>query len=1254
MTRPFKIESANIKLLSDIQLTQLLSELLHSEAYKFGIAQRSSEVGLNIRAGDGGEDGRISWSGEPEQTDYLPNRLTMFQIKATQMGPAAYANEIMSSAKSGKPSVLKPNVKEVLDQGGAYIVFTNQELNSKQKNKRIAAIRERLDKQGKDYAHNCQINIYDADQIAGWANQFVPTIVSVQHWINAPIERGLKTFKMWSEHKDLSRLAFVPVDSRKEMMTTLSEKIKHPRSCFRLMGLSGLGKTRAVFQVFKEHDFLRNLVIYVDANHAPAIDALVADWVSSGLQVIVVVDNCEYRLHESIAREVCREKSQISLITMDYDLDTVSDRTECFKLNPMTDDELRLLLKPIYLNQLPDLNRIVAFAQGFPQIAVLLADARLSEDPRIGELTEDQLANKLLWRRGKEENSEKLGILQACSLFDVFGIEQEVEIQLKFIANLVGINIDKAYKYVQEYSKRGLIDRRGRFGQVVPKPLAIRLAGQWWSKSREEKQLKLIKEIPEGMVEAFCRQVGKMDFHTDVKKLTKKLCGPPSPFGQAEVILSIRGSRLFRAFVDVNPESTSRALYKTLEDLDTMRLLAIKGNTRRNLVSALERLCCHSGVFPEAAWCMLLLASAENEGWSNNATGMFAQLFRVQLSGTATKPEVRFALLRRALALKQSNIDRVLLKALGQAINTHGGTRMVMTEYQGMKAPLEEWRPKIWQEIFDFWQQAFELLLILLKRGEAQKQEVLSHVGHSIRGFVAQGRIEMLDSAIRSVVSVHGRYWPAALESIKNTFEYDAKGMRPEAERALNSWLELLSPDDAELPEKLKILVINPPEEHREDKDGHYIDIACENAKALAKEMVSDIDELLPHLDMLLHGEQRQSYAFGLQLAHELDDVSSLIKLSFERMLVIEQTNPSFLVGVYRGVFEQSQEKWQTYIDMLTVNERLLYLYPEFICTGSIQKPHLEKLLDLIRNKIISLRSVDAMSYSRATDDTPHDIIADFCLLLGKLGDQASWSALNVIYRYCLDNKGRVQKLRKPLKKLVSAVPLREGYERNAYRWHDLTEKLLKEPDEEFAVALANQLIMACQDELAYDDIQNYIKPLLLNLMRDYSDVCWPIFGNAIVRAEDKDIELYGLQQLLERENSFSDQMPSVLSVVPVDNVIAWCKSNPQLGPTFVAGSVNILESKEKRQQPSTLFIALLEEFGGDKRVANALEANMGMRSWHGSLVPHLESDKVALSLLLDHRNSNVQGWVRNHIANIDRQIEAESMRDEERSIGLP
>ncbi|ARU27055.1 hypothetical protein [Cellvibrio sp. PSBB006] len=426
MTKPFNIESVHINRLSDIELTQLLSELLQAEAYKFGLAQSAVEVALNIRVGDGGEDGRISWSDGPVCTDYIPNRLTMFQNKATEMSAADYANEIITKATKKSPSVIKPKVDEVLSRGGAYIIFTTQELNTQQKNDRVSAVRDKLREYNKVYADSSQILIYESAQISRWVNNFVSTIVSVQHWNGTPLERGLKTFSLWEKHEELSRIPFVSVNSRSYILDSLSEKIKEVKSCFRITGLSGLGKTRTAFQIFNGNESLKSLVVYADANQLPNIDALVADWVSLGLKCIIVVDNCDYRLHERLGREVRRQDSHISLLTLDYNFETVSNLSVCFRLEPMTNEELMMLLTPIYQDQLSDLDRIVAFAQGFPQMAVLLAQARLSEDPKIGELTEDDLANKLLGRLG-EKGSDSLKIIQACSLFDVFGIENEAE-----------------------------------------------------------------------------------------------------------------------------------------------------------------------------------------------------------------------------------------------------------------------------------------------------------------------------------------------------------------------------------------------------------------------------------------------------------------------------------------------------------------------------------------------------------------------------------------------------------------------------------------------------------------------------------------------------------------------------------------------------------------------------------------------------------------------------------------------------------
>jgi hypothetical protein len=1184
MTRPFSIQSADVNKLNDIQLTQLLKELLHAEAFRFGLAQSSVEVALNITTGDGGEDGRISWQEGPESTDYIPNRLTLFQNKATKMGPTAYGKELLT-----KDGLLKPIVEQGLDAGGSYVVFTTQALNHSEKQKRINEMRKILNTLGKAYSNSCDIRIYDSAQIAGWANRHISSIVAIQNWIGRPVEHGLKTFDLWSKYEDIFHVPFAPVVSRQHIISILKSKLVNPRSCFRIMGLSGLGKTRIAYQSFCEDDLLKNLVVYVDANHAPQIDALVADWVSLSLEAILVVDNCEYRLHERLVNEVRRADSKISLLSLDYNFDTVSAQTKTFTLEALDDSELLQLLNPIYKDRLPDLDRITSFAQGFPQMAVLLAEARLIEDPRIGELSEDELANKLLWSRGENENTDYLKILQVCSLFDVFGIEKEEECQLKFISKIVGLEIDTVFECVQKYSKRGLIDRRGRFGQVVPKPLAIRLAGQWWTKTRVEKQKFFIDDVPAGMLQGFCDQVEKLDFHPNVKALTEKLCGPQGPFGQAEVILSDRGSRLFRAFVNVNPDTISSALYRVVAPLGPEQILTIDDKVRRNLVWALEMLCFHSNLFEESAWVLFLLAVVENETCSNNATGIFSQLFQVQLSGTSAEPSVRFTLLRRALDLGEEQADLVILKALEKAIN-YRSSRTVGAEYQGTKAPLQEWRPTIWQEIFDYWQETFNILLEMLNRGPVQKEKAMDAIGHSIRGFVNQGRIGMLDTVIRRVVELNGRYWPAALDSIKKTIEYDSSNIKPEGLEALDTWLELLKPDEAALEEKLKILVINPPWEHREDESGNYIDVAAENAKELATEVSKNIGAFFCNVPMLLKGEQKQAYVFGCQLVLEVEIYADLLEIVLNTLRTIETPNISFCLGLFNGVFQKSENSWQSYIEKIASDKILVRYYPDFIRTGKIQENHLEKLLELIKIGVLPYNSPLVLSYGRVTDGISPDIIASFCLRLSELNDIAAWTALNVMFMYCFENEKNFEATRQILKTLVTRVSLGKGVRADhsdMYNWQEITKKLLRSEDKEFALAICKQLLKATVDGFDYNSLLDSVKPLLTDIMRGQSGELWLLFGEAIASANST--QRYWLQHLLERENSYLDQLPSVLSVLPTKSLISWCQENREIGPQFVARCINVFESVDNQQQPTDLFIALLENFGDDGYIGSAL-----------------------------------------------------------------
>ena len=212
------------------------------------------------------------------------------------------------------------------------------------------------------------------------------------------------------------------------------------------------------------------------------------------------------------------------------------------------------MLEPVYGEAIPDLDRVVSFAQGFPQMAMLTADARLEQVEGIGKLADKDILERLLWEDGRKDD-EALRVLRGCALFDKFGLDDDAQAEYQFIAESVSrLDCESFFACVKRFERRGIIDRRGRFAQIIPKPLAIRLASEWWEETTPKKQNELIlSNMPGQLEQSFCDQVAKLDFLPEVKKLVECICGSLGPFGRAEVTLSVKGSRLFRSLVEVGP-----------------------------------------------------------------------------------------------------------------------------------------------------------------------------------------------------------------------------------------------------------------------------------------------------------------------------------------------------------------------------------------------------------------------------------------------------------------------------------------------------------------------------------------------------------------------------------------------------------------------------------------------------------------------------------------------------------------------------
>lgn len=1068
----------------------------------------------------------------------------------------------------------------------------------------------------------------------------------------------------WGKYAHTNTLPFHLNDARSAQLIEIQKHFGQRRKVLRVTGLSGLGKTRLVYEAtLKVEKSLANQIIYIDA--APEsmnISGLIRDAIRKGAEGTIIVDNCSVDLHFKLQSEVERVDSFICLVTVDYSPERIQG-VPMIRLDRFSDEDISAMLSPIYKEKIDDveMRKIITFAQGFPQMAVLLANARLNDDPDLGILTDDLIATKLLWGNAPP-SPEHERILQACALFETFGVDENASDQFKFIADkVVCLDEGLVYQCLQEFTERGLIDRRGRFAQLVPKPLAVRLAAKWWKQAQRARQLKLIEDLPEVMEGSFCAQIARMDTLPEVKELTAQLCGAQGPFGRAEVLFSRKGSMLFRALVEVNPSATAGMIRRIIEASTNDELELIKGDTRRNLVWGLEKLSVRTESFEPAAYCLLRLAMAENETWSNNATGQFRQLFRIHLSGTQAPPNKRFAFLNSILAINETSVTLMVIQALSAGLELSGGFRTVGAEYQGINSKIEEWQPANWGDITKYLVECLKMIQEIISLPSCDIHVIKSTVGSKIRELVQFDQGPLLDEIIEEVVSRDGPFWPQALDSISSALEYDKEQLRPEAVAHLEKWLRLFGGEGASLEDKLKILVIEPPFEHRE-RGGEYIDIAAENAIAFARQISHDYEAIGFAITMLTQQHtHRQTFIFGRALALATEDPQRLIREMWKEIKELKDPSMRLFNGAMAGLSMKSPADWRSLIDEFGKDTPFISrLFPDVLTTGEIEDRDLSLLKTLVERLDIKPESLGILSYGSVLKHLSPDVVSTFTLELTNLenGNANAWIALDILFMYCHGDAVKKESCRNAFRDISLRCPISPNLPRkDLYQWNIICKWLCKN-DAEFRTSLIRNICNSVDGgDLSYAEIDE-LKTAVKSALREVNweeagfpiEATWEILTTSIANATGVTY-LYFLWIFEARRARGNNEGNNIFDFIPSHALLKWCDDRSDIAPFFVAKTIKVLSEKDGELELNPILVELLSKYGSTEDIGSEIESNFFTRTWTGSLVPELQREHNAFAKLADHKNLNVRRWAIDFLARLDERIRIEQRHDDERNL---
>lgn len=1077
--------------------------------------------------------------------------------------------------------------------------------------------------------------------------RFIKSLRTIDKYSN----KSSVSYESWLKHDRKHNSQFVEDDKRIEASSALNITLKSNRKLVRVSGLSGLGKSRLILEYINTCDDLTesNVLIFDGSSNNFEIKMSLKQALEDSAAGLAVIENCSVDLHNYIGRELDSTSAELKVVTIGFDHDPVETSVH-IKLEILTTEAIGKIVSQV----LPgfstyDIEKITTFVEGYPLLALLIAERYRDDGVLNSEVTEEAFVNRLI---SPKENlsSEKLRILKVCSLFDIFRVDGMNQAEVEYIINLSEASRSDFDQLITSFSDRQIINKVGSFARIVPKPLAVYLAVKWWEESLDGTKTILITEMPDSMLHSFCNQIKYLDSSIKVQDFVEGVCSKFSPFGQAGLLLTTKGSKLFRSLVEVNPKATSDVLYRIFELADDSEIELISGDVRRNLVWALEMLCFHKSYFEKSSWCLFKLACFENESYSNNSVGQFSQLFRWQLSGTEANFDQRLIVLNKALQLDEEKADLVIIEAINTAISTHGGTRTVGAEYQGTKPEMKEWSPDTWQEIFDYWQELFNILTRLSEKPYAL-EAVKKTIGRKIRGLIGPGSIAMLDDIITVIIEKHGKYWPSVSQAIAQVLEYDKGEMHAESLAALMKWKKLLSPDENNLREKLTLVVLDPSRDFQEDESGQLINVAGLEAIEFAKSFIS-VTDLIPYLGYILEfKEQKQSWVFGRELSLTLSREESKILFSelVKYLLTDRNCKFDFIAGYLSGTYTLHESIWRECVDVFSTNIQLRCYYSEAVRSGKCTVDQLKTLISFIKEDDLDVYSAVLFSHGRALDHLSEEEVSYFCLELCQTSPKATWAAFDILsmYMYGRENYD-FNKLKGALEYLLFNVSFHKDCkikQHDGFHWLKAVDKLLI-GNLKFSKQLLNFVVeQVISDDVDYSDLWDVFHPAFYKVFENYADDLWLEFSQEVLLFSASK-HRYRIRELFGSAKERRGNSNSIFTLVKEEKIISWCEDEVAL--LMVAHSLKLFDSSGESRVPNKLLIRIVDKFSHNKKLFDEVRMNFNSRTWVGSIIPGLVEDKELLEPLLQHDSLPVRQWFKDFILMIDKDIEYNSKRETE------
>ena len=834
-----------------------------------------------------------------------------------------------------------------------------------------------------------------------------------ENWANAPggikeeylLDDGLRLHDDGAKPKNKGMTVDNGVKNLRRALST-------PGASVRLVGLSGVGKTRLVQAMFDERvgeqPLNRSQAFYPDMSDSPDPDprTFAEQLIADKTRAILIVDNCQPDLHRRLTQICSGSHSTLSLLTVENDVrDHLPEETSVFRLEPASEEIIKKLIRKRFLHiSQVDAQVIANFSGGNARVAIALANT-MRQDETLSGFRDEELFERLFQQR-HSPNENLLTSAEVCSLvysFEGTDINTEKS-ELNFLASIIGKSGSEVYRDVIRLKERDLIHSRDVWRAVLPHAIANRLAKRALESIPKDTLVQAFFNCgSERLIKSFTRRLNYLHDSNPAIEIINDWLAHDGWIGKKNCSFNDFEMEIFRNIAPVLPEKTLEAIERAANGDNGLRFASRKNTHCHEFVQILQQLAYDPQLFGRSVnlLCRYALSEKPEENY-NSTRDILKSLFYIFLSGTHATIEARARVIKESVNSGNQDRQELGLYLLDSALKACQCISFQRPSF-GARPRDFSYQPKTGNEVFHWYETFIGICTRLALSGGLIAQKAKKVLSDNLYDLLTKA--EMFKVLEASAKQIHKQQaWNEGWITVRGIIQSDSKDFKNEILEKLHRLEKLLKPNDLlERARTFALLnqdyIFNLEDDFDDNEDassGWGRDE--ETTRKIGAQVVQHTETFNALLPEFVSTHNTRLHSFGRGLADGCSDKQELwqvLRTQLEKT-PSEKRQINIFCGFLSSCSESDPAIYNSILDNLISDDLLGEWLPIFQKTSTIDQRGVERLhkaLDIGKAKI---HTFEFLAYGGVHESISNDGLAD---LLKKIlsREEGIWVVIKIL-----------------------------------------------------------------------------------------------------------------------------------------------------------------------------------------------------------------------------------------------------------------